>query len=111
MFGPIDLPALNQESSSEPRNSSSYTDDVRYELPSDIMAQLPGELAMMIDSADKTPERYIDRSVRYYATYSDDGMCSAKSATKFESWEESFDTLDDCCRTAFSWDLGACLGR
>jgi hypothetical protein len=19
--------------------------------------------------------------------------------------------LDDCCRTAFSWDLGACLGR
>lgn len=112
MFGPIDLPSLNNPApATESRNT---TDEVaRYELPSDVIAQLPGELAAMIASADKTPETYVDiadKSVRYYATYAEEG-CSSKSAGAFETWEESFGSLEDCCEEMFSWNVDACLRR
>ena len=111
MFGPIDLPSLNQDPTTESRNITS--EEVRYELSSDIMGQLPIELAAMIFSADKTPEAFVDpteTSVRYYATYAEDG-CSSKSANAFESWEESFDSLESCCINMFSWDVDACISR
>ena len=113
MFGPIDLPSLNQESAAESRNASSYdtNDEVRYELPSQIMAQLPSELAAMISSnAGEEPEKYIDNSVIYYSTYSEDG-CSAKAANEFEKWEVTFETIEECCDIAFSWDIDGCLSR
>jgi hypothetical protein len=112
MFGPIDLPSLKQEAT-ESRNSSSYADDASYELPLEVMAQLPVELAAMIASADKSPERYVDRteeSVRYYATYAADS-CSSKPAKSFESWEESFESMKDCCENMFSWDVDGCMRR
>lgn len=110
MLGPIDLPSLDQESTAQ-RNVSLSTDEVTYTLPSEIMAQLPSELAELIASADPTPERYVDKSLRFYPTYSEDNTCSSKSAKAFESWEESFDSLEDCCEAMFSWDIDTCLLR
>ena len=113
MFGPIDLPSLNQGPSAESRNASSYdaSDEVRYELPSEIMAQLPSELTAMISSnAGEEPEKYVDNSLRYYSTFSDEG-CAAKAANEFEKWEEAYESIEDCCEMTFSWDVDSCLSR
>ena len=109
MLGPIDLPSLDQEST-EQRNVSLSNDEVTYALPSEIMAQLPSELAELIASANPAPQRYVDKSLKYYPTYSED-TCSSKSAGAFEKWEESFGSLEDCCKAMFSWDVDTCLLR
>lgn len=109
MLGPIDLPSLDQEST-EQRNVSLSNDEVTYALPSEIMAQLPSELAELIASANPAPQRYVDKSLKYYPTYSED-TCSSKSAKAFEKWEESFGSLEDCCEAMFSWDVDTCLLR
>ena len=75
--------------------------------------ELPAELAAMIIEAKHqssppaaAPTR---QNVKYYANYNE-GSCSSKSTNKFSSWEESFDSLEDCCDVAFSWDYDACMG-
>ena len=76
--------------------------------------QLPVELEALIASvsAENDESRQSKNSnVRYYASYSDDTMCASKSTSSFESWEESFESLGDCCEMAFSWDMDACLGN
>jgi hypothetical protein len=113
-IGPIDIPSPfdDEASSISSRNSSVYS-DIEYELPYEIVAQLSAELASLITSVDNSePESYTGSSVvRYYATYSEDAMCASKTTSKFESWEESFVSLEECCQMAFSWDMDACLRR
>lgn len=88
-------------------------DDIVFDLPYETVAKLPSELVSLIASVDDSEqESYPDSSaVRYYATYSEDEMCSSKATSKFESWEEPFVSLEECCQTAFSWDVDACLRR
>ncbi|KAL3785315.1 hypothetical protein HJC23_008879 [Cyclotella cryptica] len=113
-MGPIEIPPHfnNEASSISSRNSSAYN-DIESELQFEIMAQLPAELASLIASVDKSEQKsYNDSSdVRYYATYSEDEMCASKARSKFESWEESYVSLEECCQMAFSWDVDACLSR
>jgi hypothetical protein len=75
--------------------------------------ELPAELEAMIASVseDNLESKQLKKNagLRYYASYSDDKMCASKATTSFESWEESFESLDDCCEMAFSWDVEACL--
>ncbi|KAL7547853.1 hypothetical protein ACHAWF_011125 [Thalassiosira exigua] len=80
----------------------------------------PAEPAALIASASRTPalEESIlhnqaklesTTEVRYHPTYSDGELCSSKSKSSFESWEESYATLEDCCAVAFFWDFDACM--
>merc|ERR1711862_753174 len=83
--------------------------------------ELPRELSDMIADAKKSqqgrpgrqptaaPTRE-DDGARYYPTYAEGELCSAKSTVEFESWEESYASLADCCDAAFSWDYEACVG-
>lgn len=76
--------------------------------------QLPAELQALIASVSEESIKLgqsKNSDVRYFASYSDDKMCSSKSTASFESWEESFESLDECCQIAFSWDLHTCLGN
>ena len=82
------------------------------------MIDLPAELAALIESANKSspaaaPTRDISSKsgVRYYATYTNGQSCTSKSSSEFESWEESFATLDECCDTNFSWDYDSCISE
>ena len=91
--------------------SAFYTDE--------DMIDLPAELAALIESAKKSspaaaPTRYISLKsggVRYYATYTNGQSCTSKSSSEFESWEESFATLDECCDMNFSWDYDSCISE
>jgi hypothetical protein len=67
------------------------------------------ELKELIASADNSESDESDASFKYYASYSEESRCSTKPATSFESWEDSFATLEDCCKIAFSWDVEACM--
>ena len=49
------------------------------------------------------------RSVRYYATWIDGQLCSFKSSSSFEKWEDSFSSLAECCEIAFAWYYDACF--
>lgn len=42
----------------------------------------------------------------FYPTYIAGELCHSK--TSFDSWEESYGTLKECCETFFSWDFEAC---
>ena len=82
------------------------------------MIELPAELAALIESAKKSspaaaPTRDISSKsgVRYYATYTNGQSCTSKSSSDFESWEESFATLDECCDMNFSWDYDSCTSE
>ena len=44
--------------------------------------------------------------LRYYATWTNGQLCDAKR--KFEDWEESFETLEDCCIGKFRYDYEGC---
>lgn len=46
---------------------------------------------------------------RYYATWTEDAMCSSKLSETFESWEESFGSLEECCEVVFGWAMEDCL--
>ena len=92
----------------EQRRNSSYAED------------LPAELAAMIASVKSTPTSHpaaaptrgaaADSSIRYYASYAD-GSCSGKAASKFESWETSYDNGEECCEVEFSWDYESCISQ
>ena len=87
--------------------------------------ELPAELAALIASAKEndlaapasaptlaSAEPKEEEEVRYfYPTYAEGELSSTKSASKFESWEESHASLDDCCEGSFSWDYDACIMR
>ena len=81
------------------------------------MIDLPAELAALIESAKKSPAAAPTRDVssksgvRYYATYTNGQSCTSKSSSEFESWEESFATLDECCDMNFSWDYDSCISE
>ncbi len=47
--------------------------------------------------------------IRFFPTWSDGELCSSKKSTSFESWEESYPSLDECCDVFFSWDFDACM--
>ena len=91
--------------------------------------QLPAELASLIATAKYTSSPSIEESssssspaaapslgqvqVRYYATHSgntDTELCSSKSASKFELWEESYESLRECCEVNFGWEFDSCVG-
>mmetsp|Transcript_27474 Transcript_27474/g.56258 ORF Transcript_27474/g.56258 Transcript_27474/m.56258 type:complete len:161 (+) Transcript_27474:307-789(+) len=51
----------------------------------------------------------VGEAIRFYPTWSDGERCSSKVSTSFESWEESYSSLDECCDEIFSWDYHACM--
>ena len=71
---------------------------------------LPEELAAMINSEPAasptlaSPTRGLNKM--YY--FVGDG-CASKAAEKFESWEESYATKEDCCDVSFAWDYEDCI--
>ena len=42
----------------------------------------------------------------FYPTWISGQLCNSK--TSFDSWEESFTTLAECCKAHYSWDYSAC---
>lgn len=44
---------------------------------------------------------------RFYATWQEGKLCGMKES--FESWEESYSNLEDCCEVVFAWDYDACM--
>ena len=44
---------------------------------------------------------------RFYPTFISGQLCHSK--TSFDAWEESHDTLKECCQTHFSWDYEECM--
>jgi len=46
---------------------------------------------------------------RFYATWDSSSLCSSKSTAAFESWEESYGSLEECCEVRFSWDFDNCM--
>ena len=99
-------------------SSSSTGDDViaqRNASVSESEFELPAELAAMIEEAKNrhhstTTEEGDNTTIFYYPSYADDELCSSKSSSKFESWEESYSSLDECCESAFNWEYDACMG-
>jgi len=55
------------------------------------------------DSSRKNKEA----TTRFYPTYVAGKLCHSK--TKFDSWEQSYTSLQECCKAHFNWDLTACL--
>ena len=49
--------------------------------------------------------------VRYYAAYAEGESCSLKKSLSFESWEETFASMEACCEVAFGWDHGASIRK
>ena len=108
----INLPSISNNDREEGQYNASafYADDTDVE---DDEIDLPAELAALIESAKKSspaaaPTRDIS-GVRYYATYTNGQSCTSKSSSEFESWEESFGTLDECCDMNFTWDYDSCI--
>lgn len=80
---------------------------------------LPAELAAMIANATMSRQEPVPAVAPtsgaaaryYYPTYdTEGGVCSSKPAANFESWDESYASLAECCDVAFSWDYEACAG-
>jgi len=51
-----------------------------------------------------TPQQTTER---YYATWNPTQLCGQKST--FDAWEESYESLEECCEMKFSWDYDACM--
>ncbi|EED88515.1 predicted protein [Thalassiosira pseudonana CCMP1335] len=116
LIGPISLPSLNRQneaslSSSSSRNASAFDEEAEnnFELPEELAAMIASAGNSKSSSPVSSSNDDDDTTVRYHATFSDDAMCSSKSAASFESWEESFASLEECCEMAFSWDYDACV--
>lgn len=121
---PIHLQFPSSSSSSSDvveRNASLYysEEEIVGEDEEDEEFELPTELAELIASAKRSspaaaPTRNqkssTDNVLRYYATYSEDNLCSSKLQSEFESWDVSYETLEECCDVSFSWDYDACMG-
>merc|ERR1712157_616264 len=71
--------------------------------------ELPIELAVMISNADGEAQK----ALRFFPVYGygqEGEMCSFKHESKFEAWEDSFRSLDECCRVVFGYDYETCIG-
>lgn len=53
--------------------------------------------------------RSTQQSERYYATWNPSQLCGMKS--NFDAWEESYESLEECCEMKFAWDYDACIGK
>ncbi|KAL7531432.1 hypothetical protein ACHAWF_009484 [Thalassiosira exigua] len=77
--------------------------------------ELPAELAALIDAQNRRPSpsaaaASADATARrYYPTFSEGESCSSKPVERFEAWEESYATKEECCEAAFSWDYESCV--
>ena len=122
---PIHLPLIEEDEDRDAtaqRNASAYRSEnanVEGEF------RLPAELAALIANAKSRPSRMESpvengsSDIRYYATYADSELCSSKKSSTFQSWEESFASMEDCCDTepghnrksfSFSWSRGVRAG-
>ena len=118
---PIHLPPLSTttnddiDSSSISHQSNTTFDD---EYNNDL-SNLPEELIAMIQAQQQpspasAPTLYPSKGVRFYATYGStssesSSSCTSKTVENFESWEESFGSLDECCSLLFSYDYDGCM--
>jgi hypothetical protein len=62
-----------------------------------------------VDHDDEKPFQYVPASSylpRFYPTFVSGQLCHSK--IKFDSWEESYETLNECCKAHFSWDFESC---
>lgn len=57
-------------------------------------------------SSKKSDHSTFTETPRFYPTYISGELCNSK--TSFDSWEESYGTLRECCEAFFSWDFEAC---
>lgn len=100
-------------------NASAYyseldEDEEEFELPAELAAMIAD--AKLVDESSPASAPTLESTqtmaegIRHYATYSEGKLCSSKSSTKFDSWEESYASLDDCCEGSFSWDYKSCMG-
>jgi len=48
------------------------------------------------------------QSNRFYPTFVSGQLCRSKYSFDIDSWEESYETLKECCKTHFFWDYEAC---
>jgi len=70
----------------------------------------PSTATIPISKHEATSSEYSTRSSdappRFYPTYIPGQLCHLK--TMFDSWEESYGTLNECCEVFFRWDIEAC---
>ena len=45
----------------------------------------------------------------FYPTWTPGELCAYKAS--FDTWEERFDTLEECCDAKFSWQKKECMGE
>ena len=120
MSASTDARTSGNENDPQGRNTSMYhyVDDNDDDVDDfELLDRLPRELAALIASASAGPSSPAAAPTiasvstsRYHPTYTDGGeSCSAKSSSKFNSWEVSYDTLHECCDKAFGWDYDACM--
>lgn len=93
---------------SDKNTSIHYYNDVKDDDEVDLLDLLPPEMVAMIESARSFDSSLLPSS-QFYATYTDGESCSIKSSSEFNSWETSYNTLDECCAKAFGWDYDACM--
>ncbi|KAL3817219.1 hypothetical protein ACHAXA_001711 [Cyclostephanos tholiformis] len=89
-------------------------------FPSSALAVVPKEIANAANPAvtiieDRQPVKNQGNANstpplarRFYPTYMHGRLCRSKST--FDSWEQSYASLRECCESHFSWDLTACCG-
>jgi len=114
---PIHLPPLSSSTNDDIHSStilhqSNTTFDDEYN--NNELHNLPEELIAMIHAAQQpspasAPTLYPSKGIRYYATYGTSSSCTSKTVGNFESWEESFGSLDECCSLLFSYDYDGCM--
>ena len=111
---PIHLPPLSSNDdidSISHQSNTTFDDEYNNELHN-----LPEELIAMIQAAQQpspaaAPTRFPSKGIRYYATYGSESSCTSKTVENFESWEESFGSLEECCSLLFSYDYDGCMSN
>eukprot|EP00581_Thalassiosira_minuscula_P028211 CAMPEP_0183752824 /NCGR_PEP_ID=MMETSP0739-20130205/2570_1 /TAXON_ID=385413 /ORGANISM="Thalassiosira miniscula, Strain CCMP1093" /LENGTH=170 /DNA_ID=CAMNT_0025989229 /DNA_START=161 /DNA_END=673 /DNA_ORIENTATION=+ len=107
----------NERNTMDQRNVSMFHSDIDVIIDDEEEFELPAELVAMIANAKSQHSSpaaaptlgAVATAIRYYPTYSEGELCSSKSSSSFESWEESYASLEDCCEIAFSWDYDSCM--
>mmetsp|Transcript_6613 Transcript_6613/g.14324 ORF Transcript_6613/g.14324 Transcript_6613/m.14324 type:complete len:169 (-) Transcript_6613:179-685(-) len=114
--GPIQLPSMDYGESSDA--DASFSDDHGEEDHYREKQYYDDAVSNATDfyrhsSRMVAPDGAADiTDVRYYATWSsaEGELCSSKSSSSFDAWEESHATLEECCDVNFSWDYESCMG-
>lgn len=76
-----------------------------WDMDTCLEKEFPGALLELIASAAIDEDRTLTNDTMFFPSYVE-GLCLPKAASKFESWEESFSSQEDCCETVFSWNHG-----